>query len=223
MENDEVLFAELLLDGEAAAGEDPAADDPNILGSRPARTLGSKPAIAAAWAAAAEDDEALVVAGLALVGVVAAPESNFGSMPAACRSLGSILASTLGSSPPNPIMALGSKPSILGSIEAKDLGSKPANLSMLGSMPAKSLGSKPKAAAAELKEVDGVEVLGADEVLGDLRSSLLALALDGGLGEALGELDPLAVVGVLVELVLALEPRNMSIPGMPDNMAGFMP
>ena len=106
---------------------------------------------------------------------------------------------------------------------ANDLGSNPANLSILGSIPAKSLGSKPKAAAAELNEVEGVEVLGlALEVLGDRRSSLLALALEGGLGEALGELA-LAVVGVLVELVLALVPKNMSMPGMPDNMAGFMP
>ena len=42
VENDEVLFAELLLDGEAAAAEDPAADYPNILGSRP-NNLGSIP------------------------------------------------------------------------------------------------------------------------------------------------------------------------------------
>ena len=79
-----------------------------------------------------------------------------------------MLASTLGSSPENPIIALGSNPSILGSIPAKDLGSNPASLSIFGSIPAKSLGSKPKAAAAELKDVEGVLVLGlALEVFGD--------------------------------------------------------
>ena len=56
----------------------------------------------------------------------------------------------------------------------------------------------------------------------DRQSSLVALAFEGGLGLALGELA-LAVVGVLDVLVLALVPKNMSMPGMPDNMAGFMP
>ena len=64
-----------------------------------------------------------------------AAESNLGSISAACKSLGFMLASTLGSMP-----AKGSNPANL-------------NLSIFGSIPAKSLGSKPKVAAAELKDV----------------------------------------------------------------------
>merc|ERR1719412_2398920 len=126
-------------------------------------------------------------------------------------------------------MVLGSRPSILGSKPDNDLGSNPAALSRLGSIPANILGSRPRAAAALLRVVDdGVEVLGATEegcdVLGDLLSSLLALALEGGLGEALGELELLDVGGVVVDDVLAMEvPRNMSIPGMPAIIAGLRP
>ena len=148
----------------------------------------------------------------------------FGSIPAACKSLGSIPAKTLGSNPVNPIMALGSNPSILGSREAKVLGSSPATLNRLGSIPASNLGSIPRAAAALFNVDDGVDVLGAIEVLGDLLSSLdLALALDGGLGDALGELEVLEVVGVDVVFVLAFEPMNISMPGIPAIMAGFKP
>ena len=131
---------------------------------------------------------------------------------------------------------------IIGSILAAFLGSpnppRPAAFKRLGSMLAKILGSSPRAAAALLNDAEdeGVDVLGATEegteVLGDLRSSLLALARDGGLGEALGEL---AVTEALLEglaLVLALEldfpdlpvpPNSMSMPGMPDIMAGLSP
>jgi hypothetical protein len=139
----------------------------------------------------------------------------------------------LGSNPSilgsRPAKALGSRPAaarVLGSSPAalKRLGSIPANI--LGSIPASNLGSIPKAKAALLKVDDGVEVLGADVVFGDLRWSLLAEALDGGRGEARGELAPvLDVVGVVVVLVLAFEPwpMNISMPGMPAIMAGLRP
>merc|ERR1712223_2221545 len=215
-------------------GSSPASN----LGSIPAKSLGSSPAIAAA------DEVAIAAAALALVGAAEVPEDAavvvvvaaadeladedvadlpskpvtiFGSIPAACRSLGSIPANTFGSGKPlRPIMVLGSNPSILGSRDAKVLGSNPAAWKSLGSIPANNFGSIPSAAAALFKVEEGVDVLGAIEVFGDLRSSeLLTLALDGGLGEALGELLVLEVVGVVVVLVLAFEPpMNISIPGI---------
>jgi hypothetical protein len=177
------------------------------------------------------------------------PATIFGSIPAAFKSAGSIPAKTFGSNPVNPIMDLGSNPSILGSSPAKAFGSRPAKAlgsrpaaarvlgsspaalkrlgsipaNILGSIPANNLGSIPKAKAALFKDDEGVEVLGADEVFGDLRWSLLAEALDGGRGEARGELAPALDVGVVLVLAFEPWPMNISMPGMPAIIAGLMP
>ena len=197
--------------------------------------------------AAVED---IKLADEAVIPLPSNPATIFGSIPAACKSLGSIPAKTFGSNPVNPIMDLGSNPSILGSSPAKAFGSRPANAlgsrpaaarvlgsspaalkrlgsipaNILGSIPASNLGSIPKAKAALFKDVEGVEVLGADEVFGDLLWSLLAEALDGGRGEARGELAPvLDVVGVVLVLAFEPWPMNISMPGIPAIMAGLMP
>merc|ERR1740129_1993902 len=225
-------------------GSNPA----NNLGSSPAKSLGSNPAMAAieaveAAAEAAADVgvdvviaeaavEDIKLADEAVIPLPSNPATIFGSIPAACKSLGSIPAKTFGSNPVNPIMDLGSNPSILGSSPANALGSRPAAarvlgsspaaLKRLGSIPANILGSIPKAKAALFKDVEGVEVLGADEVFGDLRWSLLAEALDGGRGEARGELAPvLDVVGVVLVLAFEPWPMNISMPGIPAIMAGL--
>ena len=221
--------------------------------ARPDREAAEARAVAEAAAEAAADVgvdvviaeaavEDIKLADEAVIPLPSNPATIFGSIPAACKSLGSIPAKTFGSNPVNPIMDLGSNPSILGSSPAsalgcrpaaarvlgsspaalKRLGSIPANI--LGSIPASNLGSIPKAKAALFKDVEGVEVLGADEVFGDLRWSLLAEALDGGRGEARGELAPvLDVVGVVLVLAFEPWPMNISMPGMPAIMAGLMP
>lgn len=113
--------------------------------------------------------------------------NSLGSMPAACSSLGSIPARAFASNP----KCLGSIPPIVfKSKDVKDFGSNPAAWSNFGSIPANIFGSMP----IPLKSIDvdeasdvATEVVGTDdgtEVLGDrLCSSLLTLALDGGLGE----------------------------------------
>jgi hypothetical protein len=220
------------------------------LGSRVAINLGSNPIPAAKAAVDVEIDEGMEDGGIAVAafevvgGALSIPETNLGSIPAAFKRLGSILAIAFKSKFPKPIMVRGSRPNILGSNEPKDLGSRPAAFKRLGSIAPIDLsicsfipmaciifGSRPKAAAALFKDDEGVEVRGAvtdegTDVLGDRLSSLLTLALDGGLGEALGELEgpALVVVGLLlVVLVLALVPNNISIPGTPAIIEGLRP
>merc|ERR1719394_1708716 len=92
------------------------------------------------------------------------------------KSLGSRPAIILGSD--SMAINLGSI-SILGSMEAKVLGSSPIEASILGSSPVAAAMAEAVEVVTEVLE-DGTEVLG-DEVL--RCSSLLALALEGGLGD----------------------------------------